>query len=394
MWLLSLFSVLLKYRKIIIINTLVVSVLAAAVSLALPKRYKARATILPPETETGFGGLMGLSTGLLAQAATNFALPIMATPSDLYASMLESESVLRSVVDSLHLQQVYGTQNPWQATAELRENLEISVEPEGIIKIQVEARDPVLAADIANTMTGALDRLNRSIRSQKGREFSEFLAKRLLETDSSLAVAADTLRRFQQKHGTIALDKQSEALITNLAGVTARLISSEVELELLRRQLRSDHPELIKQQMLVAELRHARERMEHGGTSSRDSLLSSTEIPLLQLPDLGLQLAVLTRNLKIFEMTYELLSQQLEMARLQERRDTPTVSVLDGARPPDRASWPRKFWIVFAAFSLTLILTISWAVWLTLVADPSSPAATFMAGLRDLLRAASHDSPK
>jgi tyrosine-protein kinase Etk/Wzc len=354
-WALELLRILLRRRRFIIVNTLIVTVAAVIISILLPKTFSGKATVLPPESESPLAGLMGLSAGSIAAAVTNFALPIMATPSDLYASMLESESVLKQVVDSLKLQSVYNTSTEWAALTKLKDNVKIKVGSDGIITVEAFARDRQLAADIANLMVGTLDQFNRRLQNQKGREFSSFLEKRLAETDSALGVAQNVMKNFQENHRAVSLELQSEALITNLAQQKAQLTSSEIQLEILKKTLYPNHPELVKKQMEVGEIRSKLKSMEEGATNVADSTLSALDIPLSRVPDLSLRFAVLKRNLKIQELTYELLSQQLEMARLQKRRDTPTLMVLDHARPAEAAVKPQKRLIVLAALFLTFV---------------------------------------
>ena len=384
MWIHKLISILAKYRKMIILNSIVVAVLAAGISFLLPKKYSATTTVLPPETESGLAGLMGLSSGILAQAATNFALPIMATPSDIYASMLESETILGRVVDSLKLVEVYDVKSKWEAVANLKDDAKVKVEMDGIVTLNVTAKSADLSANIANLMVSTLDQLKKEMRSRKGRDFSAFLNRRLIETDSSLKMAANTLRDFQETHGAIAIDIQSEALIKNLASEKAKLTAAEVELEVMRKMLYPDNPEVKRKEVEVRELHSSLRRVEMGATTSHDSIISSLEIPLSRIPDLSLQLAVLTRNVKIYEMTYELLSQQFEMAQLQERRDTPTITVLDVARPPEKPIWPRKKWIVITAFGLSLIFTATLAVLKDLAGKPDSTFTKFWSPIRDV----------
>jgi uncharacterized protein involved in exopolysaccharide biosynthesis len=357
MWALKLLEILVQRRRFIIVNTLIVTLLAVVISLILPRTYRSKATILPPESESPLAGLAGLSAGHIAMAVTNFALPLMATPSDLYASMLESETILKTVVDSLNLKSVYKSKTDWDAVPELKKNVKVRVEREGIITIEVDAKDRQLSANIANLLVSTLDRFNRRIQNQKGSEFSSFLERRLAETDSSLTQAQTTLRKFQESHRAISLELQSQALIKNLAEQKALLTSAEIELELLKKTLYPDHPELLRKQMEVREYRSKLKSIEDGASNQADSILSALDIPLSQIPDLSLRFAILTRNAKIQELTYELLSQQLEMARLQKHRDTPTIMVLDAARPPELAVKPKKRMIVIAAFLLSAILS-------------------------------------
>ncbi|MGB5107065.1 MAG: Wzz/FepE/Etk N-terminal domain-containing protein [Candidatus Zixiibacteriota bacterium] len=377
--------ILTNHRKTIIVNSIVVAILAAGISFLLPKTYQAKTTVLPPETESGLSGLMGLSSGLLAQAASNFALPIMATPSDIYASMLESETILGRVVDSLGLVKFYGVQSKWEAIGALKSDVKIRVEMDGIVSVTVDAKNAELAANAANLMVSSLDDFKKEMRSRKGRDFSTFLSNRLVETDSSLRLAANLLRDFQETHGAIALDIQSEALIKNLAEEKSKLTASEVELEVMRKLLYPDNPEVIRKELEVREIRSGLRRIESGAITSHDSIISALDIPLSRVPDLSLQLAVLTRNVKIFEMTYELLSQQYEMAQLQERRDTPTITVLDAARTPEMPIWPRKKWIVITAFALAFIFTSTVVVIKDAVSKEDSALARFWRPLREIL---------
>jgi uncharacterized protein involved in exopolysaccharide biosynthesis len=64
-------------------------------------------------------------------------------------------------------------------------------------------------------------------------------------------------------------------------------------------------------------------------------------IPFAQVPELGLELARLMRDVKVQETVYTLLTQQLEQAKIAEARDMPTVQPLDTAVPADRKSKPK-----------------------------------------------------
>ena len=60
------------------------------------------------------------------------------------------------------------------------------------------------------------------------------------------------------------------------------------------------------------------------------------------VPDLGVQLIQLQRELEVQNRLYEFLTQEYEQAKLQEIKDTPTVQVLDKAHPPYLRSKPKR----------------------------------------------------
>ena len=69
-------------------------------------------------------------------------------------------------------------------------------------------------------------------------------------------------------------------------------------------------------------------------------------IPTMKIPNLTLQYARLLRNAKVQETLYEFLTQQYEMARIQEAKDTPTVQLLDEAKVDKRRIRPQRKRIV------------------------------------------------
>ncbi len=376
MWLVRFLEITVRYRRFIILNTVAVTVLAIIVSLLLPKGYIAKTSVLPPESESPMGMLAGLTTGHIAMAVTNFALPLMATPSDLYASMLKSDTILGEAVDSLGLQEVYKCEMRQQAIGMLKEKVNVRVEPEGIVIVEVESRSPELAAQIANTLIDLLDSLNRKLQNRKGQEYKEFLSRRLAETDSLLANAQEALRQFQEKNRAVSLDMQSEVLIDNLAQQKAALTTAEIELEVLSKTVAKDHPEYRRKELMVKELRRKLMDIERG--AGPDSLLSVLDIDLSKIPDLKMQFAILTRNAKIYELSYEMLFQQYESAKLQEKRDMPTIMRLDVAKPPIEAAKPKKRLIVIAAFLLSAGFSVAFVIFLSLAREEKHPLHEFL----------------
>ncbi len=378
MWLAQILEIIMRRRRFVMGNVFAVTVFAIVVSLLLPKHYKATATILPPDNERSLTGLMGLSLGHIAEAVSSFSLPIMATPSDLYASIMKSDTILLGVIDRLQLQEEYDSETRSQAVLELRDHFTVKVEPEGIIRVTVDAKRPELCADIANSMVDHLDVFNQELQQAKGRAYSEFLERRLTETDSALRVAAEGLKDFQTKYRAVSLDVQAEALIKTLAEQKGRLTTNEIELEIMKRTLSADHPAVVAKQREIVETRRRLLEIEGGADSRADSVISALDVPLTALPDLGLRYAVLVRNLKIQEVTYELLSQQYEMYRLQAQRDTPTISILDRARVPEEPFKPRKRMIVISVFVFAFLLSSAYVVF--------KEAPVMVAGYDDQMR--------
>jgi len=73
-----------------------------------------------------------------------------------------------------------------------------------------------------------------------------------------------------------------------------------------------------------------------------------------KLPLLGVTYADLYRRTRIQEAVYETLTQEYELAKVQEVKETPSVRVLDAARIPERKSFPPRLLIMFLCIFLAL----------------------------------------
>jgi hypothetical protein len=124
-----------------------------------------------------------------------------------------------------------------------------------------------------------------------------------------------------------------------------QLIFAESELQGLEAIYTDQNVRVRALRARVAELRSQLGKL--GGQSGTGGALSSKSDPSLypsirQLPVLGVTYADLYRNTKIQETVYELLTQQYELAKVQEAKEIPSVKVLDAAVVPTKKSFPPR----------------------------------------------------
>ncbi len=233
-----------------------------------------------------------------------------------------------------------------------------------IISISVENRDPQMAADLANSYVEALDAVNRKVNVNEGQRKRIFLEKRLKKVKKDLINAETALKAFQEKNKLVLLDDQAKAVIEGAAEIKAQIIESQTELKVLKDFGTTKQNEAVRLQAKIAELQNQLDRIESGGNGKDND---SFYISFNKLPGLGMQLADLTREAKIQENVFELLTSQYEMAKVEEAKDGNTIQVLDRAVPPDKKAKPRRslivilctfmafFFSIFAAFFLEFI---------------------------------------
>ena len=96
-----------------------------------------------------------------------------------------------------------------------------------------------------------------------------------------------------------------------------------------------------------------------GEQTHPDQRKSRLIIPFKDAPELEIRYLRLRRELEVQTAVYELLSQQVEAARIEEARNTPTIQVLDYAVPATKKTKPRRMLIVLLWTGLACVTSVS-----------------------------------
>jgi len=351
----SYLAVLVKYRRFIFFNFILICFVVALFSLFLPNWYRSKTTLLPPER----GGLgVGLSSSLLGEfsSLSGLSLPMTATPSDVFAAILKSRAVVEPVMKEENLLNVYGVRKMEDGLKEFFSHLQVKVENEGIISIEFEDRNRDRAARVANLLVEELDLVNRTTSTSKAKNARIFIEERLSQTQIKLKAAEDSLKGFQERNKAIVLDEQMKATVQAAAELKAEMTSAEIQMNVLGRNMSPDHPQIQQLRSRINEIRKQLGLLESGSANAKDNKVLG--VPFSQAPSLSLELVRLTREVKIQEKLFELLTQQYEQYKIEETKDTPTVQVLDKASPPETKYKPKRATMVLIAGIVSLFLSV------------------------------------
>lgn len=245
------------------------------------------------------------------------------------------------VIKRFDLLQYYDVKTMQEGRKALESDTTIKVTKEKVVQITVQAKEPQLAADIANFYVSHLDRLNRTLNVSKAGQNRAFIERRLTETQVNLVKAEEALKEFQTKNKTVAVEAQSKAMIEAAATIQGQITAQEVQLQVMSGYLSPDNPELSRVRSSIDELRKQLSMLE-SGKGGKGMLPGDRLHPaMVTVPSLALEYGRLMRELKVQETLYTLLISQHEQAKLAEARDTPTVQVLDPAVPAEKKSRPR-----------------------------------------------------
>jgi uncharacterized protein involved in exopolysaccharide biosynthesis len=350
--LLDLALVLAKHKRLLLGGPLAAALIAMLVALLVPNMYTATARILPPQQQqSAAAALLGQLSGLAAASGGSLALR---SQSDVFVAMLKSRTVADNLVQQFDLRRVYGEDTVTDARKRLGGRTEVSNGRDGVIRIDVEDRDPKRAADLANAYVAELENLTLKLTVSEAGQRRLFFEKQLLKAKSDLTEAEVALQRFQEKAGLIAPEAQASMTVSIAANLRAQVTAKEVQLSALRAFATKDNPELVRTEEELATLREQLAKMERDAGKLRGDVL----VPVGRAPEVAGEYVQRYRDMKYFETLFQLLAKQYEIARIDEARDAVVVQVLDHAVVPEKKSGPMRSLIVLLTALVTLFVAV------------------------------------
>ncbi len=334
--LLELLRVVVRNLPLIVKITTAAVVLSVIYSLTLKNVYTAKATLLPPQKDSGGGasallasmggGLAGLAGGLGGSA-------------DLYLGLLKSRTVTDAVIKRLDLANEFKSKNADATRAALQGLAKFQAGKDGIITITVDYGDPVKAALLANTFIDELQKKSQQLNLTKASTERSFLEKRLVVVGKELKAAEDEMKSFQEKNKTLKADSQAAAAIEGVARLQAEVATKEVQLAALRNSMTDESAEV---RMLLAGITKLRSQLHTMSGSGGGGVIPTVG----NAPSIGVEYIRRLRELKTQEALFEQLTKQFEMAKISEARDSSSLQVLDEAVAPLYKSKPKRSMIV------------------------------------------------
>jgi uncharacterized protein involved in exopolysaccharide biosynthesis len=374
--------------------------LTTLIALLIPNRYQSVARLMPPDSQSGSGGLAMAAAALTGGAGTG-GLGGMAgdllglkNTSDLLVGVLNSRTVKDKVIQKLDLRKVYGVRRMEDAREHLTSRTDILVDRKSqIITIDVTDRSPRRAAAIAQVYVEELNRTVAEVSMSSARRERIFLEGRLQAVNEDLEAAEREFSQFASKNSAIDIHEQGKAMVDAAATLQGELIAARSELEGLRQLYADSNVRVRSVQARVAELENQLKKV--GGKDDSTSFGKATQSDSLypsirKLPLLGVPYADLYRKVKVQEAVLETLTQQYELAKMQEAKEIPTVKVLDPPNLPEKKSFPPRRLFILLGTMLALSCGVTWVlgrkVWDQ--SDPTSPGKLLAQEVFDTVKAA------
>jgi uncharacterized protein involved in exopolysaccharide biosynthesis len=375
--------------------------LAVVACLLLPNRYTSVTRLMPPEPQSTAGmaimaALSGGSGRSSAPAIPGGLADLLGTKTsgDLFIAVLRSDTVQNALINRFDLRKVYWDRYYDTARKDLARFTDITEDRKsGVIKIEVTDRNRERAARLAQAYVEELDRAVAQLSTSAARRERIFLEERLKTAKHELDDDERRFSEFASKNATLDVPEQTKAMVTSAALLQGQIIAAKSELQALEQTYTPQNIRVRSLRERIAELERQQKRL--GGTagsqvSEGNDQGSADDIypAIRQLPILAVPWADLYREVKVHETVYQLLTQQYELARVQEAKEIPTVRVLDPPELAERKSSPQRTVIVLIAGLLSCLLASAWVIaeykWQRF--DPGSPTKQLIqeisAGLR------------
>ncbi len=384
--------------------------IALVIAILIPNRYAATTRLMPGESSGGAGmamisalvGKTGASPGLSSLASDLLGTK---TSGALYIEALRSRTVEDRLVNRFDLRQVYWVKYMEDARHLLDANTSIAEDRKsGVITISVSDRDRQRSVALAKAYVEELNRLMSDVSTSSARRERLFIEARLVTVKAELHRAAEEFSQFASQNTTLDVNAQTKAMVEAGADLQGSLMAAQSELEGLEQVYTPSNVRVRSLRARVNELRRQLGEMAGAKTGvlagaagattsgvlpgdqtlgSQPSSTPSTDMiypSIRKLPLLAVRWAELYQQAKIQETVYQLLTQEYELAKIQEAKEVPTIKVMDEAALPERKSFPPRVILIILGGLLGCLVGSLWVYgfmfWKTV--EPDDPAKAFI----------------
>jgi len=381
-------------RRLLLRAFVLGALFSLVIVLLIPVRYEATAQLMPPDGQAGNGAAMLAALAGRAGGLGGVAGDLLGVKNSgaLFVGILSSRTVEDRLIEQFELRRIYRGSKMEDARRSLAAHTVVAEDRKsGIISITVTDHDPRRSAAMAQAYVNELNLLVEQVSTSAARRERIFLEERLQSVKHDLDAAAQKFSEFASKNTAIDIPAQSKAMVEAAATLQGQMIAAESELRGLEAMYTEQNVRVRSLRARVGELRAQLGKL--GGDSSpivppAAKSDSSLYPAIRQLPLLGVTYADLFRQTKIQETVYELLTQQYELAKVEEAKEVPSVKVLDAAVVPTKKSFPPRLLFTAAGTTFALLAMCAWLFakqkWQGI--DPQDPGKQFAMEVAGTLR--------
>lgn len=333
--------------------------LAASVAIALvqPNVYTADATIMP--IDVSFERLSPeMSGGGMGALLSRAGIGRDGTISDKLVALLKSRTVTEAVLTKHRLLPAVLGETPRTAQdphamllafEELDKTIQAKPDPlSGLIHVTALHQSPEVAATLTNAYIAELAVFLNDNSLTSTRRKREFLEGKVRTVSQDLGRLQAQLVAFQEENNLVALDTQTQSMVQSFMALKGQLQAKEMEVALQSKSVSANDIQLLGLRQEVLQLKDSLKSMELGTAGGM--------LALKDLPKMGAKMTQLQRDLGAKQKVFELLSEQLELAKIEEAKEALSFQVIDRAIPPEKPSQPNRLFLMIAGAVVSLLV--------------------------------------
>ena len=320
--LLDLLQVIADNLRLLVLGPLLAGLLALAYSFTIPPTYTAIAKFMPPQQQSTGEAALLKSLGALGGLAGSTAG--IKNPNDQFIAFLKSNWVADALIDRFKLTARFGSKFKEDTRKTLGSVSKFTAGKDGLITVEVDDKDPIFAAQLANSYVEELGNLLKSMTVTEAQQRRAFFDKQVSLTKDKLIRAEDALKTSGVNNSILKLNG---AAVNVVALLQAQITAQEVKLASMRGYLADSAPEFKQALNELTAFRNQLARKE--GTSANPNAEEADYLGRY-------------REVKYQESLFELYARQFEVAKLDESRESVVNQVVDAAQPPERRSKPKR----------------------------------------------------
>jgi uncharacterized protein involved in exopolysaccharide biosynthesis len=317
---------------------LIAGLMTFALTFLIPPRYTATVVFLPPQQQQSMASTALQSIGMLTGLGGGLGVK---NPVDQFVSFVLSATIRDKLVNQFKLMDVYDESLREDARKELLKRTHAVGGKDGLVTLEVEDTDPTRAADMANAYIKELDRMMDLLALTDSQRRRAFLETQIKKTNKALGEAELALKKSGVGAGV--MNVSPEAAVAQVATLKAQIAATEVQLKTMRTTLTENSPDILQLKQTLHALKEQATAIDKFDNTGDDGGYITR-----------------LREFKYQETLFELLSKQLEMAKVDEANDAPNVQVIDQAMVPERKSSPKRGTIAGLVYISALLMVIMW----------------------------------
>lgn len=333
-----------KRKKIFIISIILGLLAAFVVYFIMDPIFLSYGTIKTS------GKVVGLNFGIPGSEIGDFGEVLTGTSYTkelaFYENILNSRRCLEETIIKFNLMEMNKYKNMQRAVKDFRENIMYIVKDKvsGTMDVGIYDKDPALAKDMSAFLISQLDKINIELNLLNAKNQREFIQQSYELSNQKLTSAEDSLKLFQDEFG-LSPEYQFKAASEVEIQLEAEIESEKIRLELLQKILTSDQDEVKMLQEKISAL----EKRRFNIANSSDG---NSKLQLKGSPDVVLRFVRLKRQVEIQNKILSVLLPLYEQAKIEEKRELPTILVIDQPFVPDEKTKPKRIITIFAVMVL------------------------------------------